>query len=183
MAPENPSTPDPESPTSPSVGFNTDQLPHTHTSHASQDDEASVDPDIVRDDIEEQPEEEEEDGEDLYNDNFLELVFSFYFLPFFISWKTLIHSALTTFRCLGEWTVIIREWMRLTSSNRSGWTTRWKTTEILIRSCKIEGLRRLNSRRAMVALPIVTSFPSFSTTRVMFPFYLFPNCSELVAPN
>ncbi|KHN03280.1 DNA replication licensing factor mcm2 [Glycine soja] len=72
MAPENPSTPDPESPTSPSVGFNTDQLPHTHTSHASQDDEASVDPDIVRDDIEEQPEEEEEDGEDLYNDNFLD---------------------------------------------------------------------------------------------------------------
>ncbi|KAH1243527.1 DNA replication licensing factor MCM2 [Glycine max] len=62
---------DPESPTSPSVGFNTDQLPHTHTSRASEDDEASVDPDIVRDEIEEQPE-EEEDGEDLYNDNFLD---------------------------------------------------------------------------------------------------------------
>ncbi|KAK7388014.1 hypothetical protein VNO78_22814 [Psophocarpus tetragonolobus] len=60
----------PSTPTSPSVGFNTDQLPHTHTSRAS-DDEASVDPDIIRDDIEEQPE-EEEDGEDLYNENFMD---------------------------------------------------------------------------------------------------------------
>lgn len=77
---------DPESPTSPSVGFNTDQLPHTHTSRASEDDEASVDPDIVRDEIEEQPE-EEEDGEDLYNDNFLELVFCFYFLFFHLLGK------------------------------------------------------------------------------------------------
>ncbi|KAK7264727.1 hypothetical protein RJT34_32337 [Clitoria ternatea] len=63
------STPDPDSPTSPSVGFNTDQLPHTHTSRASEDDEASVDPDIIRDDPEP---EEEEDGEDLYNDNFMD---------------------------------------------------------------------------------------------------------------
>ncbi|KAK4261677.1 hypothetical protein QN277_004640 [Acacia crassicarpa] len=59
----------PESPTSPSVGFNTDQLPHT--SRASDDDaEASVDPEIVRDEPEEV--EEEEDGEDLYNDNFMD---------------------------------------------------------------------------------------------------------------
>ncbi|RDX62476.1 DNA replication licensing factor MCM2, partial [Mucuna pruriens] len=72
MEPGNPSsTPDPESPTSPSAGFNTDQLPHTHTSRASEDDEASVDPDIIRDDLEEQPQ-EEEDGEDLYNDNFMD---------------------------------------------------------------------------------------------------------------
>ncbi|XP_054808214.1 DNA replication licensing factor MCM2 [Prosopis cineraria] len=62
-----PSTP--ESPTSPSVGFNTDQLPYT--SRASDDDaEASVDPEIVRDEPEEL--EEEEDGEDLYHDNFMD---------------------------------------------------------------------------------------------------------------
>ncbi|KAL9325671.1 hypothetical protein ACSQ67_006316 [Phaseolus vulgaris] len=67
----NPSSPDPESPTSPSVGFNTDQIPHTHTSRASEDDEASVDLDIVRDDLDEQPV-EEEDGEDLFNDNFMD---------------------------------------------------------------------------------------------------------------
>lgn len=73
-----PSTPD--SPTSPSIGFNTDQLPHTHTSRAS-DDEASVDPDIIRDEPEP---EEDEDGEDLYNDNFLESVL-FSFLFFFYS--------------------------------------------------------------------------------------------------
>ncbi|KAF7839448.1 DNA replication licensing factor MCM2 [Senna tora] len=67
-APGNPSS-TPESPTSPSVGFNTDQLPHT--SRASEDDlEASVDPDIVRDEPEE-PEEDDE-GEDLYNDNFMD---------------------------------------------------------------------------------------------------------------
>lgn len=64
-----PSTPD--SPTS--AGFNTDQLP-PNTSRTSEnftdDDEASVDPEIIRDEPEE-PEEEEE-GEDLYNDNFLE---------------------------------------------------------------------------------------------------------------
>lgn len=66
--PGNPSS-TPESPTSPSVGFNTDQLPHT--SRASDDDiEASVDPDIIRDEPEE-PDEEDE-GEDLYNDNFME---------------------------------------------------------------------------------------------------------------
>lgn len=69
------STPDPESPSSPPAGFNTDQLPHTHTSHASEDDEASVDPDIIRD--EEQQPEEDEDGEDLYHDNFLESVLYF----------------------------------------------------------------------------------------------------------
>ncbi|XP_027329756.1 DNA replication licensing factor MCM2 isoform X1 [Abrus precatorius] len=73
MEPGNPSsTPDPESPTSPSAGFNTDQLPHTHTSRASEDDEASVDPDIIRDDAEEEQPDEEDDGEDLYNDNFMD---------------------------------------------------------------------------------------------------------------
>lgn len=77
------STPEPESPTSPSVGFNTDQLPHTHTSRASEDDEASVDPDIIRDEPE--PEEEDEDGEDLYNDNFLESVLNFYNFIFLLS--------------------------------------------------------------------------------------------------
>lgn len=72
----NPSpTPDPSSPTSPTADFNTDQLPHTHTSHASEDDEASVDPDIIRDEPEEErPDEEDDDGEDLYNDNFMESV-------------------------------------------------------------------------------------------------------------
>lgn len=81
MEPGNPaSTPDPESPTSPSAGFNTDQLPHT--SRASEDDEASVDPDIIRDEPEEENPEEDEDGEDLYNDNFMESVpyFSAFFL-------------------------------------------------------------------------------------------------------
>lgn len=66
-----PSTPD--SPTS--AGFNTDQLPF-NTSRTSEnfstDDEAAVEPDIIRDEPEEADEEEE--GEDLFNENFLELV-------------------------------------------------------------------------------------------------------------
>ncbi|KAA3456140.1 DNA replication licensing factor MCM2-like [Gossypium australe] len=61
-----PSTP--ESPTS--AGFNTDQLPHD-SSHSSDEDEAAVDPAIIRDDVDE-VEEEEDEGEDLYNDNFME---------------------------------------------------------------------------------------------------------------
>ncbi|KAJ1421767.1 Nucleic acid-binding, OB-fold [Sesbania bispinosa] len=65
----NPSTPDPSSPTSPPASFNTDQLPHTHTSRASEGDEASVNPDIIRD--EEQPDEDEE-GEDLFNERFMD---------------------------------------------------------------------------------------------------------------
>ncbi|KAM6588442.1 DNA replication licensing factor MCM2 [Cannabis sativa] len=66
-----PSTPD--SPTS--VGFNTDQLPHTSrtSENFSDDEEAAVDPEIIRDDPEELPnEEEEEEGEDLFHDNFME---------------------------------------------------------------------------------------------------------------
>ncbi|KAE9596032.1 putative DNA helicase [Lupinus albus] len=71
MSPSSP--PDPSSPASPSVGFNTDQLPHTHTSHASEDDEASVDPNVIPDDPEHVPDEDEDDdGEDLFNDNFLD---------------------------------------------------------------------------------------------------------------
>ncbi|MBA0786685.1 hypothetical protein Gotri_025231 [Gossypium trilobum] len=61
-----PSTP--ESPTS--AGFNTDQLPHD-SSHSSDEEEAAVDPAIIRDDVDE-VEEEEDEGEDLYNDNFME---------------------------------------------------------------------------------------------------------------
>ncbi|KAI3409716.1 DNA replication licensing factor MCM2 [Psidium guajava] len=61
-----PSTPD-------SPVFNTDQLPF-NTSRTSEnfstDDEASVDPDIIRDEPEEVDEEEE--GEDLFNDNFMD---------------------------------------------------------------------------------------------------------------
>lgn len=66
-----PSTP--ESPTS--VNFNSDQLPPTgRTSDIYTDDEeAAVDPEIIRDEPEDAVEEEEE-GEDLYNDNFMELV-------------------------------------------------------------------------------------------------------------
>ncbi|PQM35481.1 DNA replication licensing factor MCM2 [Prunus yedoensis var. nudiflora] len=68
-----PSTPD--SPTS--VGFNTDQLPHTsrtseNFSSSSDDDEAAVDPEIVRDEPEEDVLLEEEEGEDLFHDNFLD---------------------------------------------------------------------------------------------------------------
>ncbi|KAL8038117.1 hypothetical protein ABFX02_11G083400 [Erythranthe guttata] len=65
--PNPPSTPD--SPTS--VGFNTDQLPlNTSQNYTDDEDEASVDPEIIRDDIIE--DEEEEDGEDLFNDNFMD---------------------------------------------------------------------------------------------------------------
>ncbi|XP_065853028.1 DNA replication licensing factor MCM2 [Euphorbia lathyris] len=71
MAPGNsgnpPSTPD--SPTT-SAGFNTDQLPLNTSQNFTDDDEAAVDPEIIRDEPEE-PEDEEE-GEDLFNDNFLE---------------------------------------------------------------------------------------------------------------
>ncbi|KAK4413531.1 DNA replication licensing factor MCM2 [Sesamum alatum] len=64
-----PSTPD--SPTS--AGFNTDQLPfNTSQNYTDDDDEASVDPEIIRDDPEEENlNEEEEEGEDLFNDNFM----------------------------------------------------------------------------------------------------------------
>ncbi|KAA8532264.1 hypothetical protein F0562_032296 [Nyssa sinensis] len=65
-----PSTPD--SPTS--AGFNTDQLPYntsrTSENYSDDEDEAAVDPDIIRDEPEEVDEEEE--GEDLFNDNYMD---------------------------------------------------------------------------------------------------------------
>ncbi|KAF5741238.1 DNA replication licensing factor MCM2 [Tripterygium wilfordii] len=58
----------PSSPNSPSSpGFSTDRLPFD-TSQPSDDDEAAVDPNVIGDD-QDVPEEEEE-GEDLFNDNF-----------------------------------------------------------------------------------------------------------------
>ncbi|KAL0336565.1 UNVERIFIED_CONTAM: DNA replication licensing factor MCM2 [Sesamum radiatum] len=61
----------PDSPTS--AGFNTDQLPfNTSQNYTDDDDEASVDPEIIRDEPEEENlNEEEEEGEDLFNDNFM----------------------------------------------------------------------------------------------------------------
>lgn len=68
-----PSTPD--SPTS--AGFNTDQLPlNTNTSRTSEDysdDEAAVDPHIIPDEGDAgEAEEDEEEGEDLFNDNYMD---------------------------------------------------------------------------------------------------------------
>ncbi|GLT72172.1 hypothetical protein SLA2020_441270 [Shorea laevis] len=66
---EGPSSP--ESPTS--AGFNSDQLPftsRTSENFTDDDDEAAVDPEIIRDEPEEV--DEEEDGEDLFNDAFLD---------------------------------------------------------------------------------------------------------------
>lgn len=70
---ENPSS----TPASPaSAGFSTDRLPPntSHTTDSSSDDgeEAAVDPQIIRDEPDEDAEEEE--GEDLYNDNYMESV-------------------------------------------------------------------------------------------------------------
>ncbi|CAN6483836.1 unnamed protein product [Victoria cruziana] len=67
MDSDEPSTPG--SPTS--VGFSTDRLPPNNSRTSHSDDEAAVDPNIVNDDLDEGDQEEEE-GEDLYNDNFLE---------------------------------------------------------------------------------------------------------------
>ncbi|EXB86765.1 DNA replication licensing factor mcm2 [Morus notabilis] len=74
MAGNPPSTP--ESPTS--GGFNTDQLPRTSENFSSpsssDDDEAAVDPQVIRDDDLEDlhNEDEEGDGEDLFHENFME---------------------------------------------------------------------------------------------------------------
>ncbi|XWS16646.1 hypothetical protein CRYUN_Cryun34aG0109000 [Craigia yunnanensis] len=71
MAGENSGNPVPSTPESPtSAGFNTDQLPHD-SSHSSDEEEAAVDPAIIRDEADEVDEEEDE-GEDLYNDNFMD---------------------------------------------------------------------------------------------------------------
>lgn len=67
----------PSTPNSPtSAGFNTDQLPFNSTSdvYSEEEEEAAVDPRIIRD--EEPEDEEEEEGEDLFNDNYMESVFS-----------------------------------------------------------------------------------------------------------
>lgn len=65
----NPTPSTPDSPTS--TGFNTDQLPlNTSQNFSEDDDEASVDPHIIRDEAEN--EEEEEEGEDLFNDNYID---------------------------------------------------------------------------------------------------------------
>ncbi|KAK6139089.1 hypothetical protein DH2020_027169 [Rehmannia glutinosa] len=62
----------PDSPTS--TGFNTDQLPYnTSQNYTDDDDEASVDPEIIRDEHQEDNiNDEEDEGEDLFNDNFME---------------------------------------------------------------------------------------------------------------
>ncbi|GMI78008.1 MINICHROMOSOME MAINTENANCE 2 [Hibiscus trionum] len=71
MAGEDSGNPFPSTPESPtSVGFNTDQLP-ADSSHSSDEEEAAVDPEIIRDEVD-VVDEEEDDGEDLYNDNFLD---------------------------------------------------------------------------------------------------------------
>ncbi|KAL0853942.1 hypothetical protein Bca101_059094 [Brassica carinata] len=60
----------PSSPASPSsAGFNTDQLPFSTSQNSENfsDEEAEVDPQVIRDEPED---EEEEDGEDLFNENF-----------------------------------------------------------------------------------------------------------------
>ncbi|TYG79317.1 hypothetical protein ES288_D02G129400v1 [Gossypium darwinii] len=71
MAGEDSGNPVPSTPESPtSAGFNTDQLPHD-SSHSSDEEEAAVDPEAIRDEPDE-VDEEEDDGEDLYNDNFMD---------------------------------------------------------------------------------------------------------------
>ncbi|GKV47169.1 hypothetical protein SLEP1_g54087 [Rubroshorea leprosula] len=58
----------PEWPTS--VGFNSDQLPNN--SQASDDEEAAFDPHIIPNEPEELEVEEESEGEDIFNKNFME---------------------------------------------------------------------------------------------------------------
>ncbi|XP_039061205.1 DNA replication licensing factor MCM2-like [Hibiscus syriacus] len=71
MAGEDSGNPFPSTPESPtSAGFNTDQLP-ADSSHSSDEEEAAVDPEIIRDEVD-VVDEEEDDGEDLYNDNFMD---------------------------------------------------------------------------------------------------------------
>lgn len=80
-----PSTPD----SATSAGFNTDQLP-PNTSRTSEnysdddddddDDQAAVDPLVIPDEPDEGDPEDEE-GEDLYNDNFMEYLLSPLLLP------------------------------------------------------------------------------------------------------
>lgn len=57
-----------------SPGFSTDRLPPTtdRTSESSDDDQAAVDRHIVPDEDLELVQDEEEEGEDLFNDNYLE---------------------------------------------------------------------------------------------------------------
>ncbi|KAJ6820966.1 uncharacterized protein M6B38_365495 [Iris pallida] len=73
---ENPSSSNPGSPTS--AGFSTDRLPPNTsrtTDSFSDDDEAAVDPNIIPDDDaagDGDGDDEEEDGEDLFNDNYMD---------------------------------------------------------------------------------------------------------------
>lgn len=76
--PENPSSSNAGSPTS--AGFSTDRLP-PNTSHSyassSDDDEAAVDPNVIPDDDGvPNADDEDEEGEDLFNDNYMESVVS-----------------------------------------------------------------------------------------------------------
>ena len=101
-----------DSPTT-SAGFETDQLPHlSHISDNYPDeDEAAVDPRIVHD--EPDPDEEEE-GEDLYHDNFLELVLQtapphclLISLKSIATWSTdLMNFALNLVAIIGGWTTM-----------------------------------------------------------------------------
>lgn len=80
----------PSTPNSPtSAGFNTDQLPFNSTSdvYSEEEEEAAVDPRIIRDE-EPEDEEEEEEGEDLFNDNYMESVPSFALSFFFYAFHS-----------------------------------------------------------------------------------------------
>ena len=61
----------PDSPTS--AGFNTDQLPRTSENYSDSDDEAEVEPRLINDEADEVlVDEDDVEGEDLVNDNFIE---------------------------------------------------------------------------------------------------------------
>ncbi|KAL8153547.1 hypothetical protein V2J09_011307 [Rumex salicifolius] len=71
MGGSQPSTPQSQT----SAGFNTDRLPPDTSQNYSDfddDDEAEVDPQIIRDEPDDPVDMEEEDGEDLFHDNFLD---------------------------------------------------------------------------------------------------------------
>ncbi|PWA42037.1 DNA replication licensing factor MCM2 [Artemisia annua] len=60
----------PDSPTS--AGFNTDQLPRTSENYSDSDDEAEVEPRLINDEPDEPVDEDDVEGEDLFNDNFID---------------------------------------------------------------------------------------------------------------
>ncbi|GKC77552.1 hypothetical protein Tco_1128326, partial [Tanacetum coccineum] len=59
----------PDSPTS--AGFNTDQLPPTSGNYSDSEDEASVEPRLINDEPDDVVDEDDIDGEDLFNDDFI----------------------------------------------------------------------------------------------------------------